>query len=368
MPRQLHHRLAGAALVLLAACGPAPAPDAGGGAAEAPLARLSAAAASAFTASLPDSTRALALIPFDSTERTRMYFVPTVSVPGGRGGLTLSRLTPAQREAAWRLLGTALSAEGLVTARAIATNEARLYEMEISDPAVGDRWRRDPLTYYVSVFGTPQATEPWAWRFEGHHLSVHLTSTGRGEAVVAPLFMGANPHRVLSGPDAGTRLLAGEEDVARRLVTMLDSTQRARAVYTVAAFRDVQRRADPAGRPLAEEGLPAAQMSPEQRAVLRELVEVYARRMTPEAARSQLQRIDAADFSRVRFLWAGSTEPGNAHYYRVHGPTLLIEYDNAQNNANHSHTVWRDLENDFGGDLLKRHYETHAHGPGAPEH
>ena len=359
---------AGAVFLLLPGCSGAPAPVADVPAGGARLSTMAAEAARGFTGSLPDSTRAVAMIPFDGTERTRMYFVPTVSVQGGRGGLPLGRMTPAQREAAWRLLGTGLSSQGLATARAISANEARLYEMEIADSAVGDRWQRNPLTYFVSVFGSPQVEEPWGWRFEGHHLSVHMTSVGGGAAVVAPVFMGANPHRVLSGPAAGTRLLAREEDVARELVRMLDESQRAKAVYSAQAYRDIQRRNDPAGRPLALEGLPAGEMSPAQRGKLRELIEVYAARMMPAAAHSQLERIDGAGFSAVHFIWSGSIEPGNAHYYRVHGPTVLIEYDNAQNNANHSHTVWRDLENDFGGDLLKRHYQEHAHGPGAPEH
>jgi hypothetical protein len=350
-----------AALSLLAACAPAPSsgPDAAGSASG--TAASSAAAVQAFTGSLPDSTRRVAVYSLESPERQRMFFVPTVMVQGGRGGLPLSRMTPVQREAAWRLLGTGLSGSGLAKARAITDNEVLLRGIELADTAIGDQFQRNPLTYFVSVFGAPSTTEPWGWRFEGHHLSVHATGFGNEAMIVAPLFMGANPHRVLAGPTAGSRVLGAEEDVGRELVRMLDAPRAEKAIFSAAAYRDIQRRNDPAGRPLALEGLAAGEMTAQQSAKLRQLLEVYASRMTPAAAREQMARIDAAGFQNVHFIWSGATEPGKAHYYRIHGPTVLVEYDNAQNNANHSHTVWRDLQNDFGGDLLQKHYQAHPH-------
>src|SRR5690606_26665348 len=107
-------------------------------------------------------------------------------------------------------------------------------------------------------------------------------------------------------------------------------------------------------------GLPASAMTPEQRTQLRALIELYARRLSPAEADSQLARIEPT-FDKVHFAWAGGTEPGEKHYYRVHGPTFLIEYDNSQNDANHVHTIWRDLERDFGGDLLREHLAKHQH-------
>lgn len=347
-------------LTMAMGCSQSAAPDAASGGTPPQPAVASSEAARAFLAALADSTRTAAALDFDGAERRRMFVVPTVMVQGGRRGLTLSRMTPQQREAAWRLLGTGLSEQGLQTARAITANEALIRQIELAD-TIGDRYQRNPLTYYVSVFGTPGPAEPWSWRFEGHHLSVHATHTGSTGTIVAPLFMGANPHRVLTGPTAGSRMLAREEDVGRDLIRMLDETQRKRALLTAAAYRDIQRRNDPAGRPRAMEGLPAGEMTAPQKAKLRELVEVYAGRMTRSAAQEQLSRLGRAGFDRLHFIWAGAVEPGQAHYYRVHGPTLLVEYDNAQNNANHSHTVWRDLENDFGGDLLQKHYQHHPH-------
>ena len=139
------------------------------------------------------------------------------------------------------------------------------------------------------------------------------------------------------------------------------ANQRARAVVSDTTYGDIRTRNDPKARTLAREGLAAADMTESQQATLRQLLSVYSNRMSPATARAQWERIDAAGFGNVHFVWAGSAVVGKAHYYRIHGPTVLVEYDNSQNNANHSHTVWRDLQHDFGGDMLRAHYEAHRH-------
>lgn len=239
-------------------------------------------------------------------------------------------------------------------------NEATLGALEREAGATN--WaRRDPELYYTWVFGVPHPDSAWGWRFEGHHLSVNVTKVGDEVQVVAPMFMGANPARVPSGPEAGRRLLAAEEDLARALLASLTPEQRARTILAESTFGDIVTRNDPQVRPLELEGLPAGDMTAEQRRQLRALLEVYAGRMAGAAAREQLARIDSAGFDNLRFAWAGSDQVGAAHYYRIHGPTLLVEYDNTQNGANHIHSVWRDLQNDFGGDLLRQHYQEHRH-------
>ena len=186
-----------------------------------------------------------------------------------------------------------------------------------------------------------------------------VNTAGQAAGFVAPLFMGSNPARVPSGPKAGLRLLAAEEDLARDLIRMLPEARRTRAMLAVDAFPDIITRNDPKVRSLNIEGLAAADMSPAEQTQLRKLLHVYSDRMTESAAREQIERIERAGFGKLHFGWAGSLEPGKPHYYRVHGPTVLIEYDNTQNDANHIHSVWRDLERDFGGDLLRAHYEAH---------
>ena len=329
--------------------GPATAPHDGDSAASA---SEGTAAANQFLASLTDTQRSSATFAFDDAERTDWHYVPR-----RRAGLPLQSMDAQQREAAFAVVGTGLSARGTSLALGVIELEGILGELE------GGFWgaQRDPERYYLTVFGQPADPQPWGWRFEGHHLSVNVTDLGPDGQVVAPLFIGANPARVSRGPGQELRLLAAEQDVAFALLAMLDPAQRSRAVIAERTFGDIVTGADPAVRPMAFAGLPASAMTAKQQQHLRRLLAVYAGRMADDAATRQLERIDAAGFGRLHFAWAGAQQPGDPHYYRIHGPTVLVEYDNSQDDANHIHTVWRDLENDFGGDLLRRHHARNPH-------
>ena len=311
--------------------------------------------ARSFLSTLNERQRAVASFAFDDPERTRWAYVPQ-----RRSGLPVGAMNAEQRAAAFTVLGTGLSERGTRLAHGIIELEGTLRELE---GAVSSLFgpRRDPELYYLALFVGPGGTHPWGWRFEGHHLSVNVTDLGPHGQIVAPLFMGANPARVPSGPKEGLRLLAAEEDLAFELLQMLDPQQRARATIAAQTFGDIVTRNDPTVRPVAFAGLPAADMTIGQQRHLRRLLEVYAGRMADSSAHRQLQRINAVGFERLHFAWAGAHQPRRPHYYRIHGPTVLVEYDNSQGSANHIHTVWRDLENDFGGDLLRRHYARQPH-------
>ena len=307
------------------------------------------AAANAFLASLPPELRKSASFPFDSPERVTWYFVPRERV-----GVSLLKLDDPQSELLGPLLATALSPEGLLEARGVMKHENILRRVE-TEAGVADVSRRDPGHYYTSVFGTPGGTAPWAWRFEGHHLSINVTQLPGEPPVVAPVFIGANPARVLSGPQTGFRLLAAEEDLGRELVTMLPEARRKVALISDTAYPEILTGNDPKVRPLEIEGLAAAAMSTGEQQQLRRLIELYTGRLNADAGKEAWSRLERAGFGKVHFAWAGGIESGQKHYYRVHGPTLLIEYDDTQNEANHIHTVYRDLDRDFGGDLLRQH-------------
>jgi hypothetical protein len=270
-------------------------------------------------------------------------------------------MSPQARALVDTLLLSGLSPSGFATAKNIMRHESILHDIEAAGPPEGRRNVRDSSKYYLSLFGSPDQSDVWGWRVEGHHLSVNFTGIGGAAQVVSPLFMGANPARVPSGPKAGLRILAAEEDVARALVLMLEPSRRRVAIFSDTAFVEIATRNDPKARVLGSEGLRAADMSQAERAQLRRLLDVYANRMSAAARAHAMRDIDDGGFAELRFAWAGSTDVGQAHYYRVHGPTILIEYDNQQTNANHIHTVWRDLRHDFGGDLLADHYRKHKH-------
>ena len=241
--------------------------------------------------------------------------------------------------------------------------ESVLLEMERAAGSVSGV--RVPLNYAVSIFGSPTDSKPWAWRIEGHHLCLNFTSVSHKLTAVTPSFMGSNPGEVKAGPQAGTRVLAAEEDLGRQLVTSLDEAQQKEAIIAEVAPADVYTmpgRALDAAIPEPQVGLLYSKMNAAQREQVEKLIGEFAHNLRREFADHELERIRKADLNLIVFAWAGSTKPGQGHYYRLVGPTFIIEYDNTQNDANHVHTIWHDRKHDFGHDLLKDHYENdHKH-------
>ena len=307
-------------------------------------------AASTFLSLLDEDDVRVAQMPFDGDERYNFNFTP---VP--RKGLTLKDMSLDQRRAVHMLLRSGLSSRGYLKATSVMQLEDVLRQIE--QPG----WTRDRTLYYVSICGTPSDDDPWGWRFEGHHLSLNYTSLSDELTVTTPAFYGANPAEVRTGPTAGLRVLGAEEDLARRLLSLLDSEQRARAVIAETAPRDIITGNDRSARLDDYEGLAAADMTTDQKEALWRLIREYTDNQQPELAEQYVEKVRQAGIEAFYFAWAGGLDRGDQHYYRIHGPSVLIEYDNTQNDGNHVHSVLRDLENDFGGDLLRRHYEEHTH-------
>jgi hypothetical protein len=304
-------------------------------------------AANNFLAALSDEQRAKATFDFKKDERQNWHFIPK-----DRNGLTLKEMTIPQRHLAYALLNSAMSQRGFMKATTIMSLEQILKELE-----QGGRMVRDAELYYFSVFGKPGAQDAWGWRVEGHHLSLNFTIAKGHDVAVTPSFFGSNPAEVRIGPRKGLRVLASEEDIARQLVSSLSQEQKKVAIYTNVAPSDIITGTNRSLRVLKPEGLAMGKMTKPQSELLWQLVQEYVRRYRSEVADKDLEKIQNADLQKITFAWAGTTEPGKGHYYRVQGPTFLMEYDNTQNNANHVHAVWRDLQNDFGEDLLRKHYD-----------
>ena len=330
-------------------------------------------------------------------ERRRWFYTPT-----DHGGLTFHEQRPAQQRAAMRLVASGLSMAGYVTVATIVGLENVLDRVE-GFVARFDRERgRDPGLYYLRVFGQPGGSEPWGWRFGGHHVSLNnLVVDARGRATT-PCFLGADPATSPLLGGAVNRPSARVEDLARDLVRSLPPELGARAVLlpkapsdlvtanrtTVAGQPGDPARRDLAGRAVpgcggageaagtqrrdrqgsrlrdadhgaleytaAPRGVAAAELDAEQRGMLRALLATYLDRAPSEI--SVLSRYDDEDaLDAVHVAWAGSTAPGDPHYYRLQGPRLLVEWDNTQRGANHAHSVWRDPGADFGLDVLARH-------------
>lgn len=309
-------------------------------------------AANQFLESLQPEQRAKAAFDFKSDERSNWYFIPKV-----RQGLTLKAMTPAQRTLAHKLLRSGLSAHGYEKATNIISLEPVLKELEGKSGTMV----RDEELYYVSIFGKPEATGTWGWRLEGHHLSANFTVV-KGELFAGtPSFYGSNPAEVRQGPRKGVRVLSHEEDLGRELIKALDAAQQKVAIYDTKAPADVITGNKRKVLPLDAAGIPYAKLTEAQRVQLQALVKTYVNRLRGDLAETDLKKIEQAGWDKTSFAWAGGTEKGDPHYYRVQGPTFLVEYDNTQNNANHVHAVWRDFNNDFGEDLLRKHYAETPH-------
>ena len=311
-------------------------------------------AATRFLAELTPEQRQQATFPVASDERLRWHFIPNEMFP--RKGVAFRAMTEPQRARAHDLLKAGLSQRGYMTASAIIELENVLRAIE-----KGGKFARDPVDYQFSVFGTPGAKDAWGWRVEGHHLSLHFTVAGGKAVASSPTFTGANPAEVRDGPEKGKRVLAPLEDLGRAMVVALDAEQRTRAVLDATAPGDIltMNRNDIA--PLSPPGIAAAAMTAEQRAALMRLIEAYTSVVADELAADRMAKIEAAGIEKIAFAWAGPMEKGARHYYRVQGPTFLIEYDNTQNDGNHIHAVWRDFQGDFGHDLLREHLREYAH-------
>ncbi len=319
-------------------------------------------AATKFLASLPPEQQKLASFPFDSSEREHWGYVPSEMFP--RNGLTLGAMSEPQRKAAHDLLKSGLSQKGYLTATSIMELEDVLRAIEDAgggDVARGRRMERNPVKYFVSVFGTPGRRASWGWRVEGHHFSLNFTIVDGKLVAAAPQFFGSNPAEVRSGPKKGLRILADEEDKARVLLLALDPAQRTKAVIDVTAPNEIVTSNLVKVDPLAPAGVLASELEPRQRDLLMGVIDAYASAMAPDIAENRLDKVRKAGIEKIGFAWAGEAERGKKHYYRVQGPTFLIEYDNTQDDGNHIHSVWRDFAGDFGRDLLREHVRTTAH-------
>jgi hypothetical protein len=305
-------------------------------------------AANNLIASFTPDQKAASLFAMDHDHRLDWHFIPKE-----RKGTTLKEMTPQQRHLTTALLAASLSAKGLVKTSNIMSLEDILKRVEALNP----RATRDPELYHVSIFGDPGPGKTWGWRFEGHHLSLSFTIVDGLHISSTPSMMGTNPDIVLDGPHKGLQILADEENIARELAKSLSTNQKSEAVISEKAPAEILSENRRKISPLAPAGIGWRGLTGDQQKLVWKLVKTYVERARGEVAEADLKKITAAGQDNIHFAWAGGLERGQGHYYRIQGPTFLIEYDNTQNNANHIHCVYRDFKEDFGEDLLQRHYE-----------
>ncbi len=305
-------------------------------------------AAQSFLKTLSSDQLKIAQLPYEAPERVDWHFIPKPT----RKGMQVKLMTPAQREASFQLLQSVVSQLGYKKATTIMSMEKLLYELEGGKGAN----IRDADRYYFTVFGDPAGSERWGLSIEGHHMSLNFVLQGDQVISSTPQVFAANPATIktknASGFELGARILAREEQLAFDLVNSMTAEQKAVAIFDQTAPKEV-RHAGVAQPPTdAAIGLPFEKLNADQQKLLRSLLEEYCAAMPDPVAEARLKELEASGWEKIHFAWAGATEPGIGHYYRVQGPTFLVEFVNTQpdaagNVANHIHCYWRDIRGDF---------------------
>jgi hypothetical protein len=312
--------------------------------------------AKTFVATLDDSQKTLTLFPFESEERYNFHYFPI----DDRKGLPLDKMTGKQKSLTMQLLSSCLTDNTVKKINDIIALEDIL---KVLENRKADDHFRDPGKYHLAIFGEPGDKNIWGWRFEGHHVSFHFSSENNTLVAATPGFLGSNPAIVPDGAQKGKEVLKDEKVLAVKLLNSFSDEQRKTVVIASEAPGDIITRIDRKAMINEPAGITYAQMNDVQKKNFIALIELYVHRYKKSFAENMLKEIKDAGYDNLRFAWAGDTQTGTGHphYYRIVGPTLIIEYDNTQNNANHVHTVVRDLLHDYGGDALLEHYKTGLH-------
>lgn len=317
-------------------------------------------AAEAFLAGLTESQRAKTLFPVDDLEWQlwdNRHFA-------ARQGVGFTEMDGRQRELAFGLLRSALSAKGLKTTQDIMKLNGTLAELTNNSREYGE-W-----LYWITIMGKPSAKEPWGWQLDGHHVIINYFVMG-DQVVMTPVFMGSEPIRAESGKFQGTEVLQPEQEKGLAMIQSLTPEQQSTARIKsekgptnnlAEAYKD--------NLVLDYAGLPASRMTAAQKKLLRELINEYVGNMAEPHRRVRMEEVEK-QLNRTYFAWIGGSQPPDVFYYRIHSPVVLIEFDHQQPiglkrtgipTRNHIHTVVRTPNgNDYGKDLLRQHYAMSAH-------
>ena len=309
-------------------------------------------AANAFINSLSAEQKAKVMYDFASDEKYNWHFIPI----NDRKGITLNNLDKAQQQKAFALLKLYLSDTAFMQAQQIMQLENVLHEIENRKPE--DKYR-DPGNYAFIFFGKPSAKDAWGWRFEGHHISFTFSTINNKIVSATPGFLGSNPAIVLSGQEKGKQVLKTETQLGFDFIQSLNKEQLSKAVMQGQVPGEIVTSNSRKAMIENPQGILYSDLNTEQQKLFMRLLSVYIQRYTHHFAQDLMHEIEQAGLDKLQFAWAGDIKEqlGSPYYYRIQGPTLLIELDNTQNNANHVHTVVRDLLHDFGDDVLLEHYK-----------
>ncbi len=323
-----------------------------------------------FVSSLNDEQQVLIQYQLKDSTRTKWTNFPVGMVP--RPGLQFGSLSEESKIKFHQLLLTFLSSQGYLKTTSIMKlddilNEGTALALErkmISKSTFNEimslDWDYD--NFYISLWNVPDMVDPWGLKFEGHHLSINLTMANT-EISLTPLFLGADPAEVRSTKFAGLRVLSKEEDYGIALINSMDSHQKEIATLSQDVPEDIITNPRENKRITEYYGISGDQLTEVQLKLLEKLIREYINNLEEEKASEALENLKKSGIENIYFAWIGSYERKKPHYYIIHSPDYIIEYDNVgfDNDGNHIHSIWREKKNDFGEDILKQHYKRHKH-------
>ena len=286
------------------------------------------------------------------SSKMRWHYLPHSSFQ--RKGLSMDSLSVIQNEKLMGLLDAFLSNSGYDKMEQIIDLENYLAVKE-QNP-----FKRNSKKYYVTFYGTPNNESPWAWSFEGHHLSFNFT-VHKDQVAIAPAFLGSNPGVVMEGPQKGKRVLHREQDLGLQLINSMSAKQSQKAIISEVTFGDILSKNKSFISRLEYSGIRYTALADSQKGIINAIIQEHMSNMERAVAHRAKILLENENYDNITFCWAGKKEILTAHYYRIQGEKFLIEFDNSQNKGNHIHTVWREFDGDFGKDLIQEHYLNYNH-------
>lgn len=327
-------------------------------------------AANEFIATLNQAESSKTIYAFSDSLRYKWTNLPIGLVP--RPGIAYGSLTDKSRLAFHRILSSILSSQGYLKTTSIMRLDDilnELYQQAYVDKQIDEKLlkRMQDLkwahgNFFISIFGTPSLSAPWGLNFGGHHIALSFSTDGKSISV-SPYFIGTDPSEVKSGKYAGLRLLSKEEDYGFMLINSLNASQKAKAVLSKVVPKDIITHPGSSQRIDELSGINAKDLDKTQKAFLKQIIEEYVHNFEHGIAHRLIQKLEKSKLKNVYFSWIGSLERDKPHYYLINSPDFLIEYDNVgfQNDGNHIHAILREKGNEFGEDILKKHYLETAH-------
>ena len=307
-----------------------------------------------------------AMLHFDDTARIKWNNLPVGL--RARAGISIGSMNNSERQLLHRILSASLSSQGYLKATSIMHLDNlinmyydSLYQMKAFDEKVYQflkdlKWSHQ--NYYFALFGNPKTDSSWGYKLEGHHLSINFTFHQQ-QLSVTPMFVGTDPAEFLLSEYAGWRVLGQEEDLGLKLLASLSTAQKNKAIMSSEVPEDIITAAESGKRLVEYWGIKGSELDKNQQGILQSMIREFVFNLEYDKAEAEYEKIVKAGIGNIYFGWIGEGEEIKPHYYILNGPTFIIEFDNnggPRNRANHIHAIWREKGNEYGEDVLKKHY------------